>query len=55
MSSARESTSSALHAEFFRGDSNAIGAIMTVFGNLLADITYAAVDPRVSYGGKRKV
>ena len=26
-----------------------IAAILTVLGNLLADITYAAVDPRVSY------
>ena len=26
-----------------------MGAILVVFGNLLADITYAIVDPRVSY------
>ncbi|MGA1863459.1 MAG: ABC transporter permease [bacterium] len=27
----------------------AIGAILTLFGNLLADISYAIVDPRISY------
>ena len=31
-----------------------IAAILTVFGNLLADVSYAAVDPRVSYDGERK-
>jgi peptide/nickel transport system permease protein len=31
-----------------------IAAVLTVLGNLLADITYALVDPRVSYGGRRK-
>lgn len=31
-----------------------IAAILTVLGNLLADIAYAAVDPRVSYDGRRK-
>jgi peptide/nickel transport system permease protein len=31
-----------------------IAAILTVLGNLLADVSYAAVDPRVSYDGKRK-
>jgi len=31
-----------------------IAAILTVFGNLLADISYAAVDPRVSYDAKRR-
>ncbi len=31
-----------------------IAAVLTVLGNLLADIGYAAVDPRVSYEGKRK-
>ena len=30
-----------------------IAAILTVLGNLLADITYAAVDPRVSYDAPR--
>jgi peptide/nickel transport system permease protein len=29
-----------------------IAAILTVVGNLLADVSYAAVDPRVSYDGK---
>lgn len=28
-----------------------IAAVLTVIGNLLADVTYAAVDPRVSYEG----
>lgn len=32
-----------------------LSAILTVLGNLLADITYAALDPRVSYGKKRTV
>jgi len=32
-----------------------IAAFLTVLGNLIADVTYAAVDPRVSYDGKRKV
>jgi len=32
-----------------------IAAVLTVFGNLLADITYAWVDPRVSYDGKKRV
>jgi len=27
-----------------------IGAVLVIFGNLVADITYALVDPRVSYG-----
>ena len=31
-----------------------IAAILTVLGNLLADIAYAVVDPRVTYGGRRK-
>jgi peptide/nickel transport system permease protein len=31
-----------------------LAAVLTVLGNLLADITYALVDPRVSYGGRRK-
>jgi peptide/nickel transport system permease protein len=31
-----------------------IAAILTVLGNLLADVAYAAVDPRVSYDGRRK-
>jgi peptide/nickel transport system permease protein len=31
-----------------------IAAALTVAGNLLADITYAVVDPRVTYGGRRK-
>lgn len=30
-----------------------IAAVLTVLGNLLADITYAVVDPRVTYGGRR--
>lgn len=30
-----------------------IAAVLTVLGNLLADITYAVVDPRVSYEGRR--
>ncbi len=32
-----------------------IAATLTVIGNLLADITYAAVDPRVSYEGTNRV
>ncbi|MCH7490641.1 MAG: ABC transporter permease [Gemmatimonadetes bacterium] len=32
-----------------------IAAVLTVMGNLLADITYAWVDPRVSYDGKKRV
>jgi peptide/nickel transport system permease protein len=32
-----------------------IAAVLTVLGNLLADIGYAAADPRVSYGGRRRV
>jgi peptide/nickel transport system permease protein len=31
-----------------------IAAVLTIFGNLLADITYAAVDPRVSYDAPRR-
>jgi peptide/nickel transport system permease protein len=31
-----------------------IAAVLTVLGNLLADVTYAAVDPRVSYDAPRK-
>ena len=31
-----------------------IAAVLTVFGNLLADIMYAAVDPRVSYDAPRR-
>lgn len=31
-----------------------MGAVMTVFGNLLADLTYVWVDPRVSYEGKKQ-
>ncbi|HYN81756.1 MAG TPA: ABC transporter permease [Gemmatimonadaceae bacterium] len=30
-----------------------IAAVLVVVGNLFADVTYALVDPRVSYGGKR--
>ena len=30
-----------------------IAAILVVMGNLIADVTYSLVDPRVSYGGKR--
>lgn len=32
-----------------------IAAVLTVLGNLLADVTYAWVDPRVSYEGKKRV
>jgi peptide/nickel transport system permease protein len=32
-----------------------IAAALTVLGNLLADLAYAWADPRVSYGGKRRV
>jgi peptide/nickel transport system permease protein len=32
-----------------------IAAVLTVLGNLLADITYAWVDPRVSYDGQKRV
>jgi len=31
-----------------------IAAVLTVLGNLLADITYAAVDPRVSYDAPQR-
>lgn len=31
-----------------------IAAALTVLGNLLADVTYAVVDPRVTYGGRPK-
>jgi peptide/nickel transport system permease protein len=31
-----------------------IAAVLTVFGNLLADVSYAAVDPRVSYDAKSR-
>lgn len=31
-----------------------ISAVLVILGNLLADITYALVDPRVSYAEKRK-
>ena len=31
-----------------------MGAVMTVFGNLLADLTYVWVDPRVSYAGTKQ-
>lgn len=31
-----------------------LSAVLVVIGNLLADITYAVVDPRVSYGGASK-
>jgi len=31
-----------------------IASILTVLGNLLADVSYALVDPRVSYGGRMK-
>jgi peptide/nickel transport system permease protein len=31
-----------------------MAAVLTVLGNLLADVTYAVVDPRVTYGGRRK-
>ncbi len=32
-----------------------IAAVLTVMGSLLADITYAWVDPRVSYDGRKRV
>jgi peptide/nickel transport system permease protein len=32
-----------------------IAATLTVMGNLLADVTYAWVDPRVSYDSKKRV
>ncbi len=32
-----------------------VAAVMTVLGNLLADITYASVDPRVLYDGKKRL
>ena len=32
-----------------------MAAVLTVLGSLLADITYAAINPRVSYDSKRKV
>lgn len=32
-----------------------VAAVLTVLGNLLADITYVSVDPRVSYDGKKRV
>lgn len=31
-----------------------LSAVLVVIGNLMADVTYAAVDPRVSYDGARK-
>jgi peptide/nickel transport system permease protein len=31
-----------------------LAAVLVVIGNLMADLTYAAVDPRVSYDGKAK-
>lgn len=31
-----------------------MGAVLVILGNLLADITYALVDPRVSYDGNKK-
>ena len=31
-----------------------MGAVLVVVGNLLADVTYVLVDPRVSYDGKKK-
>ena len=31
-----------------------MGAVLGILGNLLADITYALVDPRVSYDGNKK-
>jgi peptide/nickel transport system permease protein len=30
-----------------------IGAMLTLAGNLIADIAYAAVDPRIRYGSKK--
>jgi peptide/nickel transport system permease protein len=30
-----------------------IAAVLVVIGNLLADVMYAVVDPRVSFDGKR--
>jgi ABC-type dipeptide/oligopeptide/nickel transport system permease component len=30
-----------------------VAAVLTVLGNLLADVGYAAVDPRVSFDGSR--
>ena len=32
-----------------------VAAVLTILGNLLADITYASVDPRVSYDSKQRV
>jgi len=32
-----------------------IAAVLVVLGNLLADIIYAVVDPRISYAAKRPV
>ena len=34
--------------------STTIAALLTVLGNLIADIAYTAVDPRITYDGKRK-
>ncbi len=31
-----------------------MGAVLVVVGNLLADVTYVLVDPRVSYDGKKR-
>ncbi len=31
-----------------------MGAVLVVLGNLMADITYAIVDPRISLDGKKK-
>ncbi len=32
-----------------------VAAVLTVIGNLVADVTYAVVDPRVSYEKKKPV
>jgi len=29
-----------------------IGAVLTLLGNLLADVAYAWADPRIRHGGK---
>jgi len=30
-----------------------IGAILTLIGNLIADISYSLADPRIRYGGQK--
>jgi len=32
---------------------NFVVGVMVIFGNLLADIGYALLDPRITYGGGR--